>query len=60
MTNNKNYNPNFIGSFLVEQELCKKVITFFNENSELHQQGLSGGKIDENKKKSTDLVIFTP
>lgn len=58
MTNNKNYNPNFIGSFLVEQELCKKVITFFNENSELHQQGLSGGKIDENKKKSTDLVIF--
>ena len=55
MSNNKN--PNFIGVWKINSSICEDIINFYNKNKNSHHQGISGDKIDLNKKKSTDLTI---
>ncbi len=53
-----NVSPNFIGNWDLEnKELCKEIIDFFENNSDLHTKGTTGGGVDENIKKSTDITI---
>ena len=50
--------PNFIGNWDLEnKELCKEIIDFFENNSDLHTKGTTGGGVDESIKKSTDITI---
>jgi prolyl 4-hydroxylase len=50
-------NPNFIGTFKIDPNLCDKIIEFFNDNSNLHLKGETIDGIDEIKKKSIDLAV---
>jgi len=52
-----NKNPDFIGTFKIDTNICDKIISFFNENSSLHSKGEIVSGVDESKKKSTDLII---
>ena len=53
-----NEDPNFIGNWNIENnQLCDQIINFFENNSELHIKGTTGGGIDESIKKSTDMTI---
>ncbi len=53
-----NLSPNFIGNWNLEnKELCKEIIDFFENNSDLHIKGTTGGGVDESIKKSTDITI---
>ena len=53
-----NENPNFIGNWDLENnELCDQIINFFENNSDLHIKGTTGGGVDESIKKSTDITI---
>ena len=54
MTNN---NPNFIGSFQIETNLCDKIIDFFNKNKGLQSKGEVINGVDETKKKSVDIAV---
>ena len=55
---NNNASPNFIGNWDLEnKELCKEIIDFFENNSDLHTKGTTGGGVDESIKKSTDITI---
>ena len=57
ITNNKN--PNFIGAYNIENDsLCEKIVSFFEENKDLQQQGDVGDGVDEKIKKSTDITIY--
>ena len=50
--------PNFIGSWNIRNDdLCKQIINFFDENRILHAKGASGLGVDQNKKKTTDISI---
>ena len=50
--------PNFIGNWDLEnKELCNQIIDFFEKNSDLQIKGTTGGGVDENIKKSTDITI---
>ncbi len=50
--------PNFIGNWDLEnEELCNQIIDFFENNSDLQIKGTTGGGVDENIKKSTDITI---
>lgn len=52
-------NPNFIGCWDIEnKDLCKKIIEFFENSTELQTKGSTGGGIDENIKKTTDITIW--
>ena len=54
-----NANPHFIGAWnIVDDNLCRKIIHFFNNNSELKKKGLTGSGIDEKVKKTTDITIY--
>ena len=53
-----NDNPNFIGNWDIENnELCKKMIEFFEKNPDRQIKGQTAGGIDENVKKCTDITI---
>ena len=53
-----NEDPNFIGNWNIEnKELCDQIINFFENNSDLHIKGTTGGGVDESIKKSTDMTI---
>ena len=54
MTNN---NPNFIGIFQIDTNLCDKIIEFFNENQSLQSKGEIINGVDETKKKSVDIAV---
>ena len=51
--------PHFIGSWNIrDNNLCKEIINFFEENKKLHLKGSIGvGGIDQTKKKTTDISI---
>ncbi len=51
--------PHFIGSWNISNdELCKSIINFFENNSDLHKKGVTtGNTINENIKKTTDITI---
>ena len=57
--NNENKNPNFIGSWTHENDkFCDDIVSFFEENKDLHQKGGSSAGVNEAIKKSTDIVIY--
>ena len=50
--------PHFIGSWDIRNDdLCKQIINFFEENKILHGKGAIGSGIDQTKKKTTDIGI---
>ena len=51
--------PHFIGSWNISNdELCKSIITFFENNPNLQKKGVtSGNTLNEEVKKSTDITI---
>ena len=54
----KENQTNFIGAWNIENnELCKSIISFFQNNSNLHFQGVSAGGKNLNSKKRTDISI---
>ena len=52
-----NINPNFIGTFQIDTNLCDKIVDFFNENKSLQSKGETVNGVDEAKKKSIDIGI---
>ena len=54
----KENQTNFIGAWNIENnELCKNIISFFQNNSNLHFQGVTAGGKNLNSKKRTDISI---
>ena len=53
-------NPHFIGSWNISNdELCKNIISFFQNNTNLQKKGVTAGNnTNENIKKSTDITIY--
>ncbi len=51
--------PSFIGCWTgIDPEVCAGLIDFFEGNPKLQKQGrVSGGKVDETAKHSTDLRV---
>ena len=50
--------PHFIGSWNIKNyELCKEIISFFEENIILHKTGVIGSFPDLTKKKTTDISV---
>ena len=48
----------FVGTWNIKNDnLCSKIIDFFENNKKFHQKGLAGKGFDEKVKKSTDLTI---
>ena len=52
----KNKSPDFIGVWKINSSLCEDIINFYNEHKDSHHQGISGDKIDLNKKKSIKSI----
>lgn len=50
-------NPHFIGSWVIDKNLCVEICNFFNSKSEFHLPGETASGVDIHKKKSIDLVI---
>ena len=49
---------NFIGSWNLENDdLCNEVISFFEDNKNLHRQGVTGSGKDITKKNTVDLRV---
>ena len=56
-----NVSPNFIGNWDLEnKELCKEIIDFFENNSDLHMKGTTGGGIDESVKTVSYTHLTLP
>ena len=57
LNNLKKEQPHFIGSWNIENDdLCKEIVNFFEENKTMHKQGLIGTEVDQAKKKQQILV----
>ena len=55
---NKEQNPHFIGAWnLEDDDLCKEIINFFEENKNLQRDGVSGSGKNIEIKKTTDIVV---
>ena len=52
-------NPHFIGSWnILNDQLCRDIISFFKNNPNLHRRGSTiGNTINEEIKKTTDITI---
>jgi len=49
---------NFIGCWnLDDDNLCKDIVNLFEQNKQFHQRGATGSGINENIKKSIDMVV---
>jgi prolyl 4-hydroxylase len=54
----RTYQPHFIGSWNIRNDnLCKQIINFFEENKILQKKGAVGAGVDETTKKTTDITI---
>ena len=50
--------PHFIGNWNIEnKDLCNRMISFFEENQDLHNKGRTSKGVDEKIKKTTDITI---
>ena len=57
-TINKEQYPHFIGAWnLEDDDLCKEIINFFEENKNLQRDGVSGSGKNLEIKKTTDIVV---
>mgnify|MGYP001170235161 FL=1 len=55
---NEEQNPHFIGAWNLEDDnLCKEIINFFEENKNLQRDGVSGSGKNLEIKKTTDIVV---
>ena len=55
---NNEQNPHFIGAWnLEDDDLCKEIINFFEENKNLQRDGVSGSGKNLEIKKTTDIVV---
>ena len=55
---NKSNNPNFIGSWILQDtDMCDEIVNFFEENPIYQGAGAIGGGVDESQKKTTDMSI---
>ena len=53
-----NKSPNFIGAWNIDNDnLCKDIINFFEQNLELQQKGTTSLGVNEKIKKTTDITI---
>ena len=50
--------PNFIGSWDIDQSICKNLIDYFNSNPLIHHEGETAYGVDKNVKDSVDLTIY--
>ena len=58
LNNIRTEQTHFIGSWNIENDdLCKEIINYFEENKKLHQKGILGTRVDLTKKKTTDISI---
>ena len=58
LNNVKTKQPHFIGSWNIENnDLCKEMITFFEENKNLQKSGFTGSGVSPTLKKTTDLSV---
>lgn len=56
--NNTSINPNFIGSWNLEPlDLCDEIVTYFELNASKQQKGQTIGGLNQDTKKSVDIVI---
>ena len=55
--NKPNINPNFIGSWIIEDSLCKKLIDYFEINKTKQHQGQSAGGLNKEFKDRIDISI---
>ena len=54
----ENENPHFIGAWNIENDdLCREIINFFEENKNLQRDGVTGSGKNEEIKKTTDIVV---
>ena len=55
----KNSNaPNFIGSWMIEDtDICDEIVNFFEANPVEQSPGVTGGRVNESQKKTTDISI---
>ncbi len=50
--------PNFIGAWNIKNDnLCKEIINFFENNVMLQKKGLVASGIDQNQKRTTEIAI---
>ena len=55
---NSSASPHFIGSWnILDDDLCKNIINFFNNNPEFQKKGSTGSGVNEKIKKSIDMTI---
>ena len=58
LNNIKTEQPHFIGSWNIENDdLCREIITFFEENQNLQKKGSIGEGVNPAQKKTTDITI---
>jgi hypothetical protein len=50
--------PNFIGSWDIDQSICNNLIDYFNSNHLTHHEGQTAGGVVKNEKDSIDLTIY--
>ena len=54
---NKSNNPNFIGSWILQDtDMCDEIVNFFEENPIYQGAGAIGGGVDESQKKNDGYV----
>ena len=56
--NKPNINPHFIGSWIIEDSLCNKIIDYFEINENKQRQGRSASGIDNKIKDRVDISIM--
>ena len=50
--------PNFIGSWDIDESICNNLIDYFNSNHLTHREGETAYGVNKNEKNSIDLTIF--
>ena len=53
----KRFNNSFIAGSIIDSKICDDVIDFFEESPDKKEGTIGYGRIDKNKKDSTDVVV---
>ena len=53
-----NNNPNFIGSWIIDDSLCNKLINYFEINKKKQTEGVSAAGLNKDYKDRTDISIM--
>ena len=52
-----NINPNFIGSWIINEFICNELIDYFESNKQKHRQGVSASGLRKNTKDRVDISL---